>query len=446
MRKLFNTLAASFAAILFVASPALATNGHQLIGIGAYSVGMGGATTAAPYDTTTAVTNPAGMAVIDTRADFSFEAFMPSRTADFTASGGESNQGGSPMYLVPAVGWVGPINEAKDLVFGGGMFVTSGMGVDYDTISSVPFGAQGGDFTPWKANIYSQYQFWKLAPTLAKKIDNNLTVGISLDVDYQQLAVKEKFFDTKSSSYFGLDLSRAVGSMGFGVTLGALYKVNDMIQVGASYISEQSFSDMDFRLSQGDVMFPTGTGTYLMSGNGTYKLGMNFPQQVIIGLAVAPMSNLKVTADYKWINFSQTHNKINLKGSFAEVSSAGQAVGSASALPLNFGWDDQSVIAVGVEYGVNEMLKLRAGYNYASSPIKEEDVFNNLAFPAISESHITLGAGLNLSKNWELALAYARAFKKEITGKNDMMGSSSGAKIALEGQSVLLGISYNYGK
>jgi long-chain fatty acid transport protein len=433
-------------AFTLLAPPAFATNGHQLVAIGPYQAGMGGATTAAPYDSTTIIANPAGIALIAPRSDMSFEAFMPVRTADFTGSGGESDQGGSPLYLIPAVGVTGAV-DGTDWAVGAGLFLVSGMGVDYSTINSIPLGAQGGDYTPWKANLYSQYQLWKVAPAVAKKINDSLTLGVALNMDYQQMALKMKYFDTKSPNYMGVDLSRAAGAMGFGFSAGAIYKVNDMIQFGATYTSEQSFSDIEYRLSAGDVAFPNGLGQVLVSGNDTYKLKMNFPQQVAVGAAITPTESLKITADYKWINFKSTQEKINLTGKYALVSqTTGQVVGSTNAMPIAMGWDDVSVMAVGVEFKLAPGATLRAGYNHGNSPIKEEDVFNNMALPAIVEDHIGLGADFRLGSNWELDLAYIKALKKEVTGKGDMMGQTSGAKIALEGSSLTLAVSYNFGK
>jgi long-chain fatty acid transport protein len=427
-------------------SPAFATNGHQLAAIGPYQAGMGGATTAAPYDTTTLVSNPAGLSLINPRADINAEAFMPVRTADFTGAGGQSDQGGSPLYLVPSVGIASGI-DGTDWAIGGGIFLVSGMGVDYSTINSMPFSAAYGDYTPWKANLYSQYQLWKVAPGISKKINDNLTVGAALNVDYQQLGLKMKYSDPNSSNYMGVDLSRAVGAMGFGASVGAIYKVNDMIQFGATYTSEQSFADMEYRLSAGDVAYPDGTGSAIVSGNDTYRLKMNFPQQVALGVAVTPVDGLKITADYKWINFKSTQEKMSLNGAYALVSqTTGAVVGSTNTLPLTMGWDDVSVIAVGVEYKVAEGATVRAGYNHGNSPIKAEDVFSNMVFPAIAEDHIGLGADFKLGANWELDLAYLKALKKEITGSGDLMGGSSDAKIALEGASLTLGVAYNFGK
>ena len=443
MKKLFIGVMAVGVSLVF-SGEAFATNGHQFIGIGAYQKSMGGAVTAAPNGPASAISNPAGLAVIEEKAEFSFEGFMPTRSTDFSASGGESSEGGSDLYLAPSVGWSGKVEGHEDLYFGGGMFLSSGMGVDYDTIASVPFGAQMGDFTPWNANLYSQYQFWKLAPAVAKKINDNLSVGVSLNVDYQQMAFKQMYFDG-GGNYFGADLSRASGALGFGATVGVLYKVSDMIQLGATYISEQSFGDMEYRLSAGDILFPTdNAGNYIMSQNGTYKMAMNFPQQAAIGVAITPTEGLTITADYKWINFSSTHEEVELSGDFITTNPFTGAMGTASVMPLAFGWEDVSVIAVGASFAVNENVTLHAGYNHGNSPIGEEDVFNNLVFPAIVEDHAGVGVDVKMGA-WGVTLAYMSAFSNEIEGAGDMMGSDSGTKISLEEQSMMLSISHSFG-
>jgi len=139
---------------------AFATNGYQLIGIGSYQKSLAGAVTALPGSNMTAVTNPAGMIRIGHRADFSMEAFMPDRDTDFAAFGGNSVGSESEIYGIPAIGWNGPVGNRDDLVFGGGMYGTSGMGVDYSPVLMAPA------FPPITANPvywdgYSSIAFWQ---------------------------------------------------------------------------------------------------------------------------------------------------------------------------------------------------------------------------------------------------------------------------------------------
>ncbi len=419
--------------VFSLSGTALATNGYQLIGVGQIQKSMGGAVTAAPMDAMTAITNPAGMARIGTRADFSMEAFMPTRSVDFSATGGGSTEGGTPMYGIPSLGWTAPAFGRDDMYFGGGMYVTSGLGVDYDTIGFTP----ADNFS-----AFSAIQFWKMAPTVSWNVNSKTSVGFALNLDYQSVTISQMFNGPSFAAFPGeminFDLGRPTSQMGYGFTIGGLYDVNEMITVGASYSSKQRFSDAEFRLGPDDVL-NYGGATGLA---GTYKMGLEYPQQAAIGIAVKPMEKLLVTADVKWINWSDTHDKVSFSGPSGSFGG-----GATDSIDLEFGWDDQYVYAIGAQYAVNDKVRLRAGYNYAEMPIDEKDVFNNLVFPAVVEQHITIGGDYKFDDHWMLAVAYMKAWSEELTGKGDLdpalgFGDDSGAKISLEEQSMGMQLSY----
>ncbi len=408
-----------------------ATNGHQLSAFGAYQQGMGGAVTAAPYDATTAITNPAGMATIGSRTDFSVEMFFPDRRLSF--EGGGSTDGGSGTYLVPAVGWTAPVNEKGALFFGGGMYGVSGMGVDYDTVSA-PFMSMmlpGWDPGSSMAHLYSQYQFWKMAPTLAWKTEK-LAVGLALDMDYQAFGFKNIFTGTAGGGAtavkYGMDLSELQGAYGYGATIGFLYQPAPAFSVGVSYASKQNFTAFKWRLSDGDVDLTAGGGP--KSRDGIYAMELDFPQQAALGIAVRPFRRLLWTADVKWINFSDTYDKVALKGNFT----------GANEVILHFGWDDVWVYATGLQLDVTPNLAIRAGFNYSTSPIDRADpqeIENNLVFPAIVRRHVSGGFTYRFGRNWEMTLAYMKAFKEEMTGE-------SKTRISLEEQAADLEVSYRF--
>lgn len=432
------------AAFLLSSGSAWATNGHQLAAVGAYGAGMGGAVTAAPFDVTTAVTNPAGLTKIGTRTDFDFGLFMPKRSVDFTGTGGSTTNGGSDQYLLPAVGWSAPVNEDSTLFFGGGMFIVSGMGVDYDTLNVMPFQAGSGNNSVFKGRIYSQYQFWKMAPSLAKKFTDQLSVGLALNIDYQQMSLRQWFYDPASYNastgnydrQFGVDLSSPEGAMGYGFTIGALYDINDVVSVGVNYASQQNFSKMKYRLKAKDVTYSPDGQTMYISKDGTYSLGMDFPQQYALGVAVHPISSLLVTVDYKVIKFSDTMNSLKLEGDYNTASATtGAPIGAATSMAMNMGWKDVTVIALGVQYQIADMGFIRAGYNSGSSPIDGGNASQNWAFPAISKNHMMLGGTANIGSHWQLGLAYESIQKETVTG-------AYGDKISLEGSSFVLGVTY----
>ncbi len=467
MRKNYILLLAAIM-IFSLSGTAFATNGYQLIGIGQIQMSMGGAVTAAPMDSMTAITNPAGMARVGSRADFSMAAFMPTRSVDFTGlgdglAGGESTEGGTDMYGIPSIGWTAPAFGRDDMYFGGGMYGTSGLGVDYGQITMMTgsaldgmFGAPKGTYDDVTYTGHSAIQFWKMAPTVSWNVNTKLSVGGALNIDYQSVAITQRFNNVPltpaGAAMFGtqavdinFDLGRPTSQMGYGFTLGTLYDVTDKITVGASYSSEQEFEDAEFQLGQDDVLnYGGATGE-----PGTYNMDLDYPQQLAFGIAFKPTEKIIVDLDVKWINWSATHDKINFSGpdgAFMDMDG-----NTSSSIDLDFGWDDQYVYAVGGQYEVNEKVKVRAGYNYAESPIDEADVFNNLVFPAIVEQHITFGGDYKFDDHWTIAFAYMKAWSEELTGTDDIsdemqevfaFNSDSDAKISLEEQSVGMQLSY----
>lgn len=420
-----------------ISTASYATNGHQLSAIGAYQQGMGGATTAAPYDASTAISNPAGMALIGNRTDFSFQTFLPQRELSF--SGGGDTTGGSNWYLVPAIGWTAPIDDRNDWFFGGGMYGVSGMGVDYDTVSA-PFMSMmlpGWDPGSSKAHIYSQYQFWKMAPTLSYR-SGGLAIGLALNLDYQAFGFESYYTGTTGGGTvdvsLGMDMSEMQGALGYGATVGLIYQIIPEFAVGLSYSSKQNFGEFKWRLSDGDINmdyyfqsmgYPAGMG---ISQDGIYKMDLDFPQQAAFGIAVRLGGPVLWTADVKWINYSDTYNVVKVEGAFT---------GGLREIPMQFGWDDVWVYATGLQIDVTPKLVIRAGYNYSTSPINKEDVENNVAFPAIVEQRVAGGFTYRLGRHWELTMAYMKAFKEELTGL-------SGTKISLEEQAADFELSYRF--
>ena len=401
---------------LSVPAAAFATNGYQLIGVGSYQKGLAGAVTAAPGSAMTAVTNPAGAARVGSRADFSMEAFMPDRSVDFTTLGGEKADSAVDMYGVPAIGWTAPVSDGSEVYFGGGMYGTSGMGVDY-AVTDMGMGMS------W--NGYSNISFWQMAPVLAWNVDNKLSVGASLNLDYQSVAFQSRFTGGPGDTIF--DLSRSASGFGVGLSLGVLYDLNPAVTVGLAYKSKQYFSAMEYQLAQGDI---TLMGTALPAG--TYTLDLDFPQEAAAGIAYRPTSKLTLSADVKWINWSDTMEQLIING-------------PGISIPYNTGWDDQTVFAIGINYDINDKFTIRGGYNYAESPIGPEDVASNLILPAVVETHYTVGADYRINNHWELAFHYMYVPENTVTAAPSLNPMDlPGTKISLSETSFGANIGYRF--
>ena len=431
MKKI--SISAIFIFVLLLGQTARATNGDQLISLGAYGEGMAGAVTAAPGDSTTAVTNPAGLTKVGARTDLNFEMFMPVRTMDFSQSGGSSSTGGSPMYLLPNASFNAPINDDNTLFFSMGFYLVAGFGVDYDVMNTTYFLNNPPTMPPtgplFTGHVFSQYQFWKIAPAIAKKWDN-LSVGAALNIDYQQLAIKEWFTNNTAmpAAYgggapgtfaMGIDAATPAGSLVYGFTLGALYEVSDSLSIGINYISQQNFGDIQYRLAGGDINYaPGGIGsTFYTSQNGVYSLhDFNFPQQYSIGLAYKPMEGMLIAADFKTIKFGDTMKNMTINGNY--ITNQGQPTqGTATSMVLPINWSDVNVWALALQYELVKSSVIRVGYNQANSPFGSgADTSANWASPAIITTHYTVGFTQDFGKQWEVNLAYVDAPKQTQNG------------------------------
>jgi len=413
-------------AFLLSATSSFATNGYQLIGIGSYQKSLAGAITALPGSNMTAVTNPAGMLRIGHRADFSMEAFMPDRSTDFTAFGGNKVDSSSEIYGIPAIGWNGPVGSRGDMVFGGGMYGTSGMGVDYGSTSMQP-----GVY--WDA--YSSIAFWQMAPALAWQVAEKLSLGASINIDFQQVAFQQRMLADTDSDGQGdtvvnnFDLSRGASAFGFGLSLGILYDLNEMVTLGASYKSKQFFTDLEYQLAYGDIDMSAFPGGGPLPA-GTYKLDLDFPQQAAVGIAVHATDAFTIAADIKWINWSDTMDKLAVKGP------------GGIEVPMDPGWDDQIIFAIGLAYRVNDRFNLRAGFNYGESPIDEASAANNMILPAVVETHYTVGADYTLNEHWDIGCHYMYVPENSIIAGPGT--SAPGVEISLSEQSFGINLGYRF--
>ncbi len=361
-------------------SNAAATNGDQMLGVTATQWGMAGAVVAAPQDAGTVLTNPAGLATLDMnefRADMGFGFLNPPRKA----GGVESD---SDLYLIPSGALAYRVNDR--LTVGMGMAGLSGMGVDF------PAGTH-----PTGGAVVTTKQFYKIAPGFGYRVNDRLSIGAALNINYQSLAMYAPLPGGEK-----LPQNQVYG---FGAGLGLIYRVNDRFQVGASYITEQHMDEFTWN-----------------TDSGTYRMEMNAPAQFTIGAAWMPRSDLLIEADVKHIAFSDVLDSVNL-----------QFPGGTVAMP--FGWDDQTVFAIGVQKQINPKLTVRAGYNYGKSPIGSEDVLANIGSLAVTEHHLSLGLTRQLGNRLFGSLSYVRAFNNEVT-------APTGYAIELEQNIVNLQITY----
>lgn len=365
LKKLAIVLAAAG-----VSAPAFATNGDNLIGLGAQSRALGGTGVAAFYGAENALSNPALLGKMKgTEFSIAGTVFMPDvkATADTNpVAGAGSKTSDSDLFGIPEVALANRYND--NLVFGFGMYGTSGMGVDYRGNASL-------------FDAYSNLQLMKFVPSVAYN-SGNFGLGAALAIQYGALDLN--YIDPAGTTV-GNGTSTDFNA---GFNLGGYYDVTPNFTLGASYQSEigMKYDGQITTAADGFGIGPSGMGTITSD-----KLDQ--PAELKFGAAYTA-GNWLFTADYKRIYW-------------------GQADGYKT-----FNWKDQNVYGLGLKYTGNGWW-LGAGYNYGENPIDKLasgvypnetiNMFNNVFFPAIVDSHFTLGGGMNIGKNSALDFAVVYA-------------------------------------
>lgn len=381
---------------LSLAQTALATNGDQMIGVTATQWGMGGAVIAAPQDAATMMFNPAGLSTLpikEIRVDMGFGILNPPREVNDLESD-------SDYYMMPAGAVAFRINDR--LNFGMSMGGLSGMGVDFaDTTLALP-GNQA---------IVTTKQFYKIAPGFSYKVTDKLAVGAALNIDYQSLALYNPSWQLPQNQVFG-----------YGGSAGLVYEVNDRLQIGANYISEQSMDAFEWN---------TASST---SAGGKFSMTMDAPEQYGIGIAFKPAAGTLIEFDVKQIKYSDVMDVIDI------TRPAGYTSTPTSGVPsqLRFGWDDQTVYSLGIQQQVNPKTAVRVGFNYGESPIGPEDVDANLGSLAVVEEHASIGLTRQLANKVYGSLSYMHAFHNEVAS------NKSTNKIELEQNIFNFQLSYAF--
>ncbi|MBI5747917.1 MAG: outer membrane protein transport protein, partial [Nitrospinae bacterium] len=109
----------------------------------------------------------------------------------------------------------------------------------------------------------------------------------------------------------------------------------------------------------------------------------------------------------------------------------------------NMNWENQIVYALGLEYDATKDVKVRAGFNYGKNPLDKNQAFESIAFPAVQETHYTVGVGWGLSQNTALNLGFMYAPTVTQTGANASQGITS-YETSLSETSLELGLSYKF--
>ena len=347
---------------LFGSAAAHATNGDAMMAVGSQNTALGGTGVAHYVGAESTFANPALLGKSTGReVTGGLVIFKPAvDNTGFTQTTPAASS--ASTNYIPDVSYSSRISD--DLTYGVAIAGIAGMGVNYTGASAAYVKAK------------TTLSILKIVPTIAYNKDN-YGIGFSPVLQYGSLAIS---YDTTGNPGGGpLNAAHnASTDTGLGYSIGGYYNAQPELTLAAAYNSA-------IKMNYGTQLSAAGRGF-----GQVFADNLEQPAEVKAGVSYNLTNSYTLTADYRLVQW-----------------------GSAAGYK-EFGWKDQTVIAVGGKYS-GDGYWLGAGYNNANNPISVfangvaanatngqngiGNMFNNLMFPAIIKSSYTLGGGYSLSKN-----------------------------------------------
>lgn len=415
--KINKIVVSLFAAGLMASPIAYATNGYFSHGYGMKAKGMAGVGIALPQDSIAAATNPAGMVLVGDRTDLGIDLFMPSRESNiagnmFGADGTYSGNGRS-RFLIPEIGYNKMLNSNMSL--GVSVYGNGGMNTRY---LNNPFAAFGGI---GEAGVNLEQLF--IAPTWAMKLNPQHSIGVSLNLVRQTFEARGlQPFAGMSSDPSALTNNGKDTSTGAGLKLGWNGEITPELTMGATYQPKTRMGK-----------FSKYAGLFAEQG------GFDIPATYGLGFAHKTTPTTTFAFDYQAIQYGGV-------ASIANTNAAGGPLGADNG--AGFGWKNVKVYKIGITEVKSETLTMRIGYSYNSQPIQESQTMFNILAPGVVQSHVTLGATWNMSKQNELTVGYMHAFEKKVNGSGSiapgMPPGMGGGEANIQMHEDSLGVAYSW--
>lgn len=396
------------------------------------AMGMGGTSVAYGQDSLTAFYNPATAGEVETRYDLEFDGRwtekklqLSDRPAGFQS--GHFNNTDRWNYY-GAAGFNYRFGCCNEWAFGT-------QWNNYDQIRTryrqplLDFSGENLDGSAAGRNLQFNYRAEALTFTGAYSLDECHTFGIGLNVYFSWLNLQglNIFADpdfTNSANNF-TDRGDDEAS-GVGVTLGYLGRFFcDQLAVGLAWSPKVHMGQ--FRKYKGFL------ADHRIDIPETFRLGVAYDLDCCTTFA----------ADYEFRRYSGVHSLSNnflgdrdlFDPRFGEHGGPG------------FGWNDQSVLKLGLDYQYSDCMNVRLGYRWEQSPQRRQssDTYLNLLTQQVIENHLTFGftydwdccSELSYFADWGI-VDHKKAFSPEIASNFD----TASGKEHFESQSFATGIAW----
>ena len=330
-RLLYTTLA--FIICLSFSVPVLAAGFYiQEQSVRGLGYAFSGSTTSID-DASTIYFNPAGMTKLDgAQVNVGVHAILPDADLSDTGTtapgalpvGPESD---SPYSLTPVPNLFGALPITDQLWIGLGVTAPFGLGNEYDD----------GWFGRFDSTT-TELKTINVAPTIALKATDWLSLGAGLDVQYADA-------NLQANAFAGAEgLSRLVGDdVSIGYNAGIQIKPCETTEIGIHYRSAISHELEGIISAEG-----TGAGDFRVGGSAD----LNLPDIATFGVAHDLTEDTRIMAQATWFGWNN----------FQDITAIDNAGTQRSQVVQNY--QTTWAFSVGAEHDINEDWTVRAGYQY----------------------------------------------------------------------------------
>lgn len=310
------------------------------------------------------------------------------------------------------------------------------------------------DLFPDGVNNKSELLFASAAPAVAFRLTDWLSVGATALLNYSTLEqdglVATDLDVMKGTALSGISFSEVFRALtpfrklrgriamekaqtyGFGARFGIMIKPHKTVSIGLAYTPKtwnrdyKTKASVDFTptfdasglslILPALIFLPNGG---LQGLTGRYDVTIKdfqLPQHAGIGVAWTPVKWLRLSTDFKWIDWSDTMTALKVKLANGNNPDVNAIVGSDTIeTELPVGWRDQYVVGVGLELFIRKHWVLRTGYNYGNRPVR--DGYENPVAPALTVHHITLGLSY-IGESIDFHFGYSLGLVEEVEDRD----------------------------
>jgi long-chain fatty acid transport protein len=340
------------------------------------------------------------LSAVALKAKFELNATTSTDTAGGAVPGvpGKVKYSGTPV--IPGLHISSQYND--DVTFGFSVVSPYGLKTDYPSDSLIRYAA-----------TKSKLQTINFTPSVAYKVNNELSVGLGLDFMQSKIwldgivGIASGLGGTTdaATSIYGKDSN-------FSFHTGVFYKLSDKTQMGLTYHHQHSLH------LKGDINAPTNGALAGFAATGQQaKASARLPASLRYSVTHQYDDKWTMVGDLQWTKWSV------LKEIFISYNTN---AGVASTQRLTFEYKNAWRVALGTHYKHNDEWTFKGGISYDQSPVNSNH--KGVRVPDANRFWVALGAKYKINEAFTVDAGYSHLFFKnpgiiDINGARTVIGT-----------------------